>query len=67
VSPVAPGLAVLAGLVLFLAPGLTLLALLPARDRAETPFDEALFLAVTTSVMADAPVVPLLAPALAVI
>ena len=53
-SPVAPGLAVLAGLVLFLLPGLTLLALLPPRDRQQTPFDEALFLAVSVSVMAAA-------------
>src|SRR5206468_1706193 len=36
VTPVAPGLAVLAGLVLFLFPGLTLLALLSPRDREET-------------------------------
>jgi hypothetical protein len=54
VSPVDPGLAVLAGLVLFLLPGLTLLALLSPRDRQETPFDEALFLAVSVSVMAAA-------------
>jgi hypothetical protein len=54
VIPVAPGLAVLAGLVLFLLPGLTLLALLPARERDATPFDEALFLAVSVSVMAAA-------------
>lgn len=53
-SPVAPGLAALAGLVLLLLPGLTLLALLPPRDREETPFDEALFLAVAVSVMASA-------------
>ena len=53
-TPVAPGLAVLAGLVLFLLPGLTLLALLPARERDATPFDEALFLAVSVSVMAAA-------------
>ena len=53
-TPAAPGLAVLAGLVLFLVPGLTLLALLPPREREETPFDEALFLAVAASVMAAA-------------
>ncbi len=53
-SPASPALAVLAGSILFLAPGLTLLALLPPRDREETPFDEALFLAVTVSVMASA-------------
>jgi hypothetical protein len=51
VSPVAPGLAVLAGLVLFLLPGLTVLSFLRApRER----FDEALFLAVAVSVMASA-------------
>jgi hypothetical protein len=54
VSTVAPGLAALAGLVLFLLPGLTLLALLTPRDRQDTPFDEALFLAVSVSVMASA-------------
>jgi hypothetical protein len=61
VSPVPPGLAVLAGLVLFLLPGLTVLALLregrgliPREPFAETAFDEALFLAVALSVMASA-------------
>jgi hypothetical protein len=54
VSPVAPGLAVLAGLVVFMLPGLTLLALLPPREREDTPFDEALFLSVAVSVMASA-------------
>ena len=53
-SPASPALAVLAGSILFLVPGLTLLALLPPPDREETPFDEALFLAVTVSVMASA-------------
>ena len=53
-SPVAPGLAVLAGLVVFILPGLTLLALLPRPERKETPFDEALFLSVAVSVMASA-------------
>ena len=53
-SPVAPGLAVLAGLVVFILPGLTLLALLPRPERKETSFDEALFLSVAVSVMASA-------------
>ena len=51
---VSPGLAALAGLVLFFLPGLTLLALLPAREREETPFDEGIFLAAAVSVMASA-------------
>jgi len=54
VSPLAPALAALCGLTLFLLPGLTLLALLPAREREETPFDEGLFLAVSMSVLVSA-------------
>jgi hypothetical protein len=54
VSPLAPALAALCGLVLFLLPGLTLLARWPARAREDTPFDEGLFLAVAVSVLASA-------------
>jgi hypothetical protein len=54
VSPVAPAAALLAGLVLFLAPGLLALALLPRRDREVLAWDERLFLAVALSVMAAA-------------
>jgi hypothetical protein len=54
VSLVAPLPALLAGLVLFLVPGLLLLSLLPARDRDALLWDERAFLAVATSVMAAA-------------
>ncbi len=49
-TPLAPLPAVLAGLVLFLVPGLLFLALLPERERAQLDPDEALFLSVGVSV-----------------
>ena len=50
---VGPVPAALAGIVLFLVPGLTFLALLPRRDKDALRSDEALFLAVALSVMAS--------------
>jgi hypothetical protein len=58
---IAPGPAVLAALVLFLAPGLLFLAYLPARERARLPADEALFLTVAISTACAAWVALLLA------
>jgi hypothetical protein len=55
--------AALAGTVLLLVPGLALLALLGARDRDALQWDEQVFLAVVTSVMASAWVALLLAEA----
>jgi len=55
--------AVFCGLFVFLVPGLALLALLPARDRDALALDEALFLAVGTSVMLSAWVALVLAEA----
>lgn len=51
---VPPVTAALAGLVLFFVPGLTLLALLRRDDREALEPDEALYLAVATSVLASA-------------
>jgi hypothetical protein len=51
---VEPVPAALAGIALFIVPGLLLLALLPARERAALAFDEALFLTVAVSVCASA-------------
>jgi hypothetical protein len=50
-NPVAPLPAALSGFVLFLVPGLLLLAALRARDREALAWDERLFLAVAASVM----------------
>ncbi|HEV8255120.1 MAG TPA: glycosyltransferase family 39 protein [Vicinamibacteria bacterium] len=55
--------AVACGLVVFLVPGLVLLALVPPRERAALALDEALFLAVGTSVMLSAWVALVLAEA----
>jgi hypothetical protein len=52
VNLVAPVPAVLSGLILFLVPGLLVLALLPARDRDALAWDERALLAVALSVMA---------------
>jgi hypothetical protein len=52
VSLVAPLPALLAGLVLFVVPGLLVLAVLPARDRDALAWDERAFLAVAVSLMA---------------
>lgn len=60
-SPVAPAVAALAGLVLLLAPGIVLLSLLPRRDREALLPDEAAYLAVGTSVAISAWVGVLLA------
>jgi hypothetical protein len=54
VSLVAAFPAVLSGLVLFLVPGLLLLALLPREEQERTPPDEAFFLIVGSSVAASA-------------
>ncbi len=58
---IAPELAVLAALVLFLVPGLLFLACLPARERRRLPPDEALFLTVAISLAGAAWVALLLA------
>jgi dolichyl-phosphate-mannose-protein mannosyltransferase len=63
VSLVAPLPAALAGLVLFLVPGLLALALLPPRDRDALLWDERAFLAVALSVMAASWVALVLAEA----
>ncbi|HVQ30718.1 MAG TPA: hypothetical protein VMV21_14110, partial [Vicinamibacteria bacterium] len=55
--------AVLSGLVLFLVPGLLLLALLPDEEAARTPRDEALFLGFGVSVAVSAWVALLLGEA----
>ncbi len=60
---VSSGPALLAGLVLFLVPGLLFLALLPRRDRDALPLDEALFLSVAASVSLSAWVALVLAEA----
>jgi hypothetical protein len=63
VNPAAPLPALLAGLVLFFAPGLLVLALLSPRDRDTLSWDERVFLAVALSVMAAAWVALVLAEA----
>jgi hypothetical protein len=63
VTPVPPIPAAIAAFVLFFVPGLVFLSLLPRDERDKLPWDEALFLVTSTSVMASAWVALLLAEA----